>query len=163
MTLNTGTSNESLIKILNGGFKKPSEIFKEHKNKNPHSTVQYSGQMFGDAVYFANPNKISKNTAYVDRVNPGNKFIIVADVYYNNFEKIDGTYSDKCKYDGHNIVCAKNVGRYNRDEYMASPEQIKIKYVLEITPGRLQKPELTKSDKINLNLSDLSTSQANTI
>lgn len=63
LTLNSGTANESLIKIMNGGFKRPSQLARENN-------VQISGQMYGDAVYFAKPDQISKNTSYVDRRTP---------------------------------------------------------------------------------------------
>lgn len=158
MILNSGTSNTSLIKILNGGFKLPSELARD-------AGVQISGQMYGDAVYFARPNQISKNTAYLDRVNPGSKFIMVAEVFYD--KKIDADRNGgRFKYDGHTLVHAHNVGRYDRDEYMVHPSQIQLKYVLEVDDGKFVKPKRkakTNTDTVDVNVSltlnDLDTAQ----
>lgn len=155
MILNSGTSNESLIKILSGGFKLPSQLARD-------AGVQMSGQMYGDAVYFARPDQISKNTSYVDRHNPGSKFIMVAEVYYD-YKKDANNRGYDFKYDGHTLVHAHNVGRYDRDEYMVHPSQIKLKYVLEIDKGRFVKPKpkdkFQSTDKqafdISLSLDDL--------
>lgn len=152
ITLNSGTSNESLVKILSGGFKKPSQLARE-------AGVQMSGQMYGDAVYFARPDQISKNTAYLDRHNSGSKFIIVADIYYDEEVSVDRTGSNH-DYKGRTMVHAHGVGRYSRDEYMCAPEQIEVKYVLEVGKGSLNKPKKPehmkshgrKSDVDDLNL-----------
>ena len=152
ITLNSGTSNESLVKILSGGFKKPSQLARE-------AGVQMSGQMYGDAVYFARPDQISKNTAYLDRHNSGSKFIIVADIYYDEEVSVDRTGSNQ-DYKGRTMVHAHGVGRYRRDEYMCAPEQIEVKYVLEVGKGSLNKPKKPehmkshgrKSDVDDLNL-----------
>ena len=61
------------------------------------------------------------------------------------------------------MVHAHNVGRYDRDEYMVHPSQIKLKYVLEVDKGRFVKPkpkdEYQSTDKqasdISLSLDDL--------
>ena len=159
MILNSGTSNESLVKILSGGFKLPSQLARD-------AGVQMSGQMYGDAVYFARPNQISKNTAYVDRVNSGSKFIMVAEVFYD--KKIDASNTGgRFKYDGHTLVHAHNVGRYDRDEYMVHPSQVEIKYVLEVDNGKLRKPMKDKTKNyanshknvVALDLDDLSNAQ----
>lgn len=151
MILNSGTSNESLIKILSGGFKLPSQLARE-------AGVQMSGQMFGDAVYFARPDQISKNTSYVDRHNPGSKFIMVAEVYYDH-KKDANNRGYNFKYDGHTLVHAHNVGRYDRDEYMVHPSQIKLKYVLEVDKGRFVKPKpKDKSQSTDKQASDISLS-----
>lgn len=133
MILNSGTGNLSLVKIMNGGFKLPSELARENG-------VKLSGQMYGDAVYFARPDQISKNTAYVDKYNPGSKFIMVAEVFYDKKQNAD-KYGGRYHYDGHNLVHAHNVGRYSRDEYMVHPSQIKLKYILEVDKGHFYKPQ----------------------
>lgn len=141
LILNSGTSNESLIKILSGGFKLPSQLAKE-------AGVQMSGQMYGDAIYFARPDQISKNTAYVDRRNPGSKFIMVAEVYYDKKINADNR-GRNFKYNGNTLVHAHNVGRYDRDEYMVHPSQIRLKYVLEVDSGRFVKPKPKVQDNAN--------------
>lgn len=155
ITLNSGTSNESLVKILHGGFKKPSQLAHE-------AGVQMAGQMFGDAVYFARPDQISKNTAYVDRYNAGSKFIIVADIYYDKKIDHNGNYGKQYRYNGDTLVHAHGIGRFDRDEYMVAPEQVAIKYVLEVTDGHLTKPKQKTNDKndtvdLDLDLSGLAT------
>lgn len=149
MILNSGTSNESLIKILSGGFKLPSQL--AHENG-----VQMSGQMYGDAIYFARPNQISKNTAYMDRHNRGSKFIMVAEVFYDHEKNADNR-GHNFKYDGHTLVHAHGVGQFYRDEYMVHPSQIKLKYVLEVDKGRFVKPKpkdnVNMSNKTNITLS----------
>lgn len=137
--LNSGTSNVSLVKILSGGFKRPSDLARENN-------VQMSGQMYGDAVYFARPNQISKNTAYLDRENEGSKFIVVAGIHYDK-EVLTGDMGHNFRYNGHTMVHAENVGRYDRDEYMVAPEQIEVKYVLEVNPARHKQPFKQQSFK----------------
>lgn len=151
ITLNSGTGNESLIKIMNGGFKRPSQLARE-------AGVRISGQMFGDAIYLARPNQISKNTSYVDRKNQGNKFIMVADVYYDKKEVVSraGNYN----YTGKNLIVARDIGAYSRDEYMTSPKQIDLKYILEISKGVLKKPEKKKDNKVDLDMTDINDTDA---
>lgn len=142
MILNSGTSNESLIKILSGGFKLPSQLARDNG-------VQMSGQMYGDAIYFARPNQISKNTAYMDRYNRGSKFIMVAEVFYDHEKNADNR-GHNFKYDGHTLVHAHGVGQFYRDEYMVHPSQIKLKYVLEVDKGRFVKPKPKPKDNVKM-------------
>lgn len=122
-----GTSNLSLVKILSEGFKRASELRKEN------ATFQYMGSAFGDGIYFARPDQISKNINYLDRSVKAVNYIIVADLYYKTIEEVSDNYDDHT-YDGSNLVWAKLIGRYERDELIVAPEQIDIKYIIEIKP-----------------------------
>lgn len=117
-----GTNNISLLHILEKGFKLSSQLKRENKD------FKYSGSMFGDAIYFALPSQISKNIYYMDRT--PTKYIILADIYYKNYEKVKS--SAKYKYTGDNLIWATGIGQYKRDELMVKPSQINIKYILEV-------------------------------
>ena len=123
-----GTTNKSLLGILNGGFKLASQLRKENTDFN------YMGSAFGDAIYFARLDQISKPINYMDS-NYQTTYIIVADLYYKDKVDIrlggmrfDGTTT----YTGENLVHAHDAGRYYRDELMVQPNQIDIRYVLQV-------------------------------
>lgn len=122
-----GTTNHSLIQILANNFIRPSELFK----KSDTNAVQ-SGQSLGDGIYFAQPSESSKVKAYIDRQTTEIGYIIVADVYYQK-EVVTNTYSYR-KLTGKNMVHGKSLGMYSRDEFVVLPNQIEIKYILEIRP-----------------------------
>jgi hypothetical protein len=65
---------------------------------------------------------------YIDKNN--HPYIIIADVYYNN--TIETDYFKSKKLTGDNIIHGKNLGAYSRDELVALPNQIQIKYILEL-------------------------------
>lgn len=122
-----GTTNSSVLQILDSGFKLASQLKKEN------AQFKYSGSALGNAIYFALPHQISKCTSYTDRPDENQvSYIIVADVYYQDVVETE-SFSNKFKYTGQNIVHAKSVGAYGRDEITALPEQIEIKYILEIS------------------------------
>lgn len=115
-----GTKNSSLIQILSTGFKKASEMDKNEYN--------YSGSSLGDGIYFAKIEQMDKCLGYIDR--QFNPYIIIADVYYNN--RIVTDEFERHKLTGTNMIHAKNMGAYGRDEFVVSPSQIQIKYLLEL-------------------------------
>ena len=127
-TLVHGTTNKSLLQILDGGFKTASQLRKESAD------FSYAGSMYGDAIYFAKPEQISKPIYYMDR-EATTTYIIVADVYYKEFQEVSAS-SNQYKYTGENMVCARDAGRYGRDEFMALPSQIDIRFVLEVSPKK---------------------------
>lgn len=117
-----GTTNLSLLKILDGGFKRPSEL--------NDSDVRFSGQLLGDGVYFTKLKHIGKNATYTDS-NEETAYIIIADVYYD--ELLETHEITTFDLQPHQIGIGYNMGGYGRDEVLALPHQIDIKYVLEIT------------------------------
>lgn len=118
MTLAHGTKNRSLLEIIAKGFKTNGQLESEN---NKH--YQYSGNAFGDAVYFARPNQIAKTLGYIGHEKSA--YIIIADVYYKNI------VNDNCVYDGENMRISQ-YSNGNADEHMVLPNQIQIKYILEI-------------------------------
>ena len=123
-----GTTNKSLLQILDGGFKTASQLRKENAD------FKYAGSMYGDAIYFAKPEQISKPIYYMDK-NETTTYIIVADVYHKEFVEVSNSAFNH-KYNGENLICAKSAGQYNRDEFMALPSQIDIRYILEVSPKK---------------------------
>lgn len=117
-----GTTNYSILSILKEGFKRASELC----GNDEHYT--YSGSALGDGIYFARLDQIDKCLGYIDRNN--HPYIIIADVYYNN--TIETDYFKSKKLTGDNIIHGKNLGAYSRDELVALPNQIQIKYILEL-------------------------------
>lgn len=119
-----GTTNSSLLHILSGGFKTASQL------RNENADFSYAGSMYGDAIYFALKSQASKPIWYMDH-NENTTYIIFADLYYK--EKVDADdRGGNFKYNGKNMVHAHAVGRYGRDELMVLPQQIDIRYVLEV-------------------------------
>lgn len=123
-----GTNNKSLLQILDGGFKTAKQLQKENAD------FKYAGSMYGDAIYFAKPEQISKPIYYMDK-SENTTYIIVADVYYKEFVEVN-TSAVNHKYNGENVICARGAGRYNRDEFMALPKQIDIRFILEVSPKK---------------------------
>lgn len=128
MPLVHGTSNKSLLQILDSGFKTARQLQKEGVD------FTYAGSMYGDAIYFAKPEQISKPIYYMDK-SENITYIIVADVYYKEFVEVS-TSAVNHKYNGENVICARGAGRYNRDEFMALPNQIDIRYIFEVSPKK---------------------------
>ncbi len=123
-----GTTNKSLLGILNGGFKLASQLRKDRAD------FKYMGSAFGDAIYFARLDQISKPINYMDSSYP-TTYIIVADLYYK--DKVDiklggMRFDGSTHYTGENLVHAHDAGRYNRDELMVQPNQIDIRYILQV-------------------------------
>lgn len=117
-----GTSNLSLLSILDGGFKRPSEL----RGKD----VKFSGQALGDGVYFARLDQMSKPQAYLDARNYNRRYMIVADIYYDTCQHTE--HFQTFKYSGKNVVHAHKMGNFYRDEIVALPQQIDIKYIIEL-------------------------------
>ena len=117
-----GTTNYSILSILKEGFKRASEL---HNNDQNYT---YSGSALGDGIYFARLDQIDKCLAYIDRKH--HPYIIIADVYYN--DTIETTSFTSKKLTGQNIIHGKNLGMYSRDEIVALPNQIQVKYILEL-------------------------------
>ena len=112
-----GTTNQALISILGTGFRVMNS------NDVRKSGASFSGRMFGDGIYFARPDQVSKTQAYQENNSQiGQNWIIIADVYYNDIEQ--GHDAKKG-----NIRWEKGVGMYSRDEIIAQPSQIVIRYV----------------------------------
>lgn len=115
-----GTVNVAIPSILQDGFKVDS---KDIQANGAH----ISGRMFGDGVYFAKPEQISKVQFYQSNDKVKQNWIIVADVFYNDLDT-NRNYTNVAH--GH-LKLAKRVGQYSRDEYIVRPEQIQIRYILE--------------------------------
>jgi len=127
-----GTSNYSLVEILSDRFRTGSELFKSKRKGT--SNIQFAGAMFGDGIYFAKPEQISKTLAYMDRQFRSTQYIIVADVHYD--------YRVHAKQDrpndrrnGRDMLHAQGIGKYARDEYIVLPKQVEIVWVLEVQRG----------------------------
>lgn len=123
-----GTTNKSLLGILSEGFKLASQL------KKTGTDFKYMGSAFGDAIYFARLDQISKPINYMDS-NYATTYIIVADLYYK--DKVDiklggMRFNGTTHYTGENLVHAHDAGRYSRDELMVQPNQIDIRYVLQV-------------------------------
>ena len=76
----------------------------------------------------------SKPIYYMDK-NETTTYIIVADVYHKEYVEVSSSACDY-KYNGENLICATKAGRYDRDEFMALPSQIDIRYILEVSPKK---------------------------
>lgn len=121
-TVAHGTTNKSLIQILDSGFKLSSELL--------NTDARLTGSGLGDAIYFGRLDQISKPMNYTDKRMPV-FYVIIADIYYKDV--IDTHYYKQFKYNGKNLVWAHSVGGFYRDELAVLPKQIEIKYILEIT------------------------------
>lgn len=121
-TVAHGTTNKSLIQILDSGFKLASEL--------QNTDTRLTGSGLGDAIYFGRLDQISKPMNYTDKQMPV-FYVIVADIYYKDVT--DTHYYKQFKYNGKNLVWAHSVGSFYRDELAVLPKQIEIKYILEIT------------------------------
>lgn len=121
-----GTSNQSLLMIMSSHFKTISQLRKEG------TVINYAGSMLGDGIYFALPEQISKTMWYLDK-EQDTKYIIVADIYYKDETK-SKTPNSNFKYNGENMQHLLSYGMYSRDELVVLPEQINIRYILEVKP-----------------------------
>ena len=121
-TVAHGTTNKSLIQILDGGFKLSSEL--------RNTGARLTGSGLGDAIYFGQLDQISKPMNYTDKRMP-TFYVIIADIYYKDVN--DTHHYKQFKYNGKNLVWAHSVGSFYRDELAVLPKQIEIKYILEIT------------------------------
>lgn len=74
---------------------------------------------------------------------------MVADVYFDRKQDASN-YGGNYHYDTHNLVHAHDVGQFSRDEFMVAPEQIELKYILEIDKGHLIKPKRLEEQQVDL-------------
>lgn len=120
-----GTKNISLLQILANNFKQPSEL-------RNNDTVKTMGQALGDGIYFARLDQCSKTLAYIDehKSTIRNRYIVIADIYFTDINYVHN-YETK-PFTGRSVTWGKCLGAYKRDELVVLPEQIQIKYILQL-------------------------------
>lgn len=125
-----GTPNSSVMSILLNGLK--------DRASSDKSGLSYksTGLGLGDGVYFAQMYQASKSANYTRSANyEGSRFLIIADVHYNNKTKITvDSYSNNDNNKNHSLVYAKAVGvSHGYDEILTPyPENINMRYLVEI-------------------------------
>ena len=93
------------------------------------------GSAFGDAIYFARLDQNFKTKSIIWTAHT-QQHILLLQTFITKIKfdiKLGGMRFDgSTHYTGENLVHAHDAGRYNRDELMVQPNQIDIRYILQV-------------------------------
>lgn len=129
-TLVHGTENLSVLNILGEGLLDSVSLAKE-KSKHYH----YTGNGLGRGIYFARMDQADKSYNYTEyRRREGiSAYMFVVDVAYHKAKIVDEYNTGLSTSKNQDLVWAKGVGSYDRDEFVAKhPKQVQLKYLLEL-------------------------------
>ena len=124
-----GTAAVSIPSILQEGLKDYHSLKQEN---NRH--YMYTGSGLGNGIYFARLNQFQKALNYTNSSSK-TKYALIAQVSYH--QAFRTRHYDIAHKQNEDLVIGQGVGSHDRDEIVAqSPQQVQIKYLLEITKVR---------------------------
>ena len=123
-----GTPNRTVMSIMLNGLKTNHSLEKENIDHN------YTASGLGVGVYFARLDQASKSANYAKSSHASKRFLIVADVDYDEQNMLKTRqYDSSIDSSKYTLIHGQKVGSHNIDEIVAPDDRnINIRFIVEI-------------------------------